>query len=77
MESIFVNECGEVIIPKEITSKLGLKPKERLLLSERYKYIILERPKEMFGKKITNLLKEGLEGVKWENIEKEREDREF
>jgi len=54
-----------------------LKPKERLLVSERYKYIILEKPKEMFGKKITNLLKEGLEGVEWEDIEKEREDREF
>ena len=77
MADVFVNEDGEIVIPKKITSKLGLKPKERLLVSERYRYIILEKPKKMFGKKIENLLKEGLKGVEWEDIETEREDREI
>lgn len=76
MEKLKVGEKG-LLIPQEIIKKLGLKPGEEVIVRRRYHYLILEKPKKEYGKKIVNLLKEGLKGVEWNEIEKEREDREW
>jgi len=74
---IKVGEQGEIIIPPQVCMDLGFKPRERLLLKESYGCVILERPKKIFGERIVKLLKDGLGDVEWEDIEKEREDREW
>ncbi len=76
-KTIMVDDKGCVIIPKEIAIRLGLKPREKLLIERRYNYIIVEKPRKILGQKITRLLKEGLKDVRWGDIEKEREDREW
>lgn len=77
MEELKVGKKGQVVIPPEITSKFGLRSGEKVFIRERYQYLILEKPKKMFGEKIVNLLKEGLKDVTYEDVEKEREDREW
>ncbi len=70
MEKLKVGKKGQVVIPPEIVAKFGLKSGEKVFVRERYQYIILEKPKKMFGDKIVNLLKD----VEWGNIKRERED---
>ncbi len=72
MEKLKVGKKGQVVIPPEIVAKFGLKSGEKVFVRERYQYIILEKPKKIFGDKIVNLLKEGLKDVEWDNIKRER-----
>jgi len=72
---IKVDDQGDVVIPQDVTMKLKLKPRDSVIVREDYNYIILEKPRRMFGERIERLLKDGLKNVEWEDIEKEREDR--
>lgn len=72
---IKVSNQGDIVIPEGITRTLNLKPMDNIIIHEDYGYIILEKPKRIFGEKIERLLKKGLNDVEWKDIEKEREDR--
>ncbi|OQX76170.1 MAG: hypothetical protein B6D64_10345 [Bacteroidetes bacterium 4484_276] len=75
MKKLEDGKNGQVVIPPEIVAKFGLKTGEKVFVRKKYQYIILEKPKKMFGDKILKLLKHGLRDVTWKDIEKEREDR--
>jgi len=74
---IKVGAHGDILIPGEITRAVKLKPEDNIVVREDYDYLVIEKPKKMFGEKIEKLLKKGLKDVEWNDIEKEREDRKW
>ena len=77
--SITSDEKGNIHIPKEF----GIHPKEKLFVDKIDDTIVIKKAnKEMIntkeiGDRIAEILKKNLKGVKWEEIEKNRRDREW
>ncbi|MEK6983909.1 MAG: hypothetical protein AABX33_05020 [Nanoarchaeota archaeon] len=76
--TITSDEKGNIHIPREF----GIKPRERLLIDKMDDTILIKKVKhevknvKEIGDEIVGILKENLKDVKWEDIEKGREDRE-
>jgi len=75
--SIETDEKGRIYFPK----RFGIRPKEKLFADKVDDIIIVKKArqeagnaKEM-GNEIAEILKENLKDVKWEDIEKNREDK--
>ena len=76
--SITSDEKGNIHIPREF----GIKPRERLLIDKMEDTIVIKKANEEMintkeiGNRIAEILKKNLKGVKWKEIEKDREDKE-
>ena len=77
--SIETDEKGKIHFPK----KFGIHPREKLYVDKIDDTIVIKKAQEKMmntkeiGNRIAKILKENLKGVKWEEIEKDRADREW
>ena len=74
MEITTVGERGQVIIPKRFREKLKIKPHEKIVIIKMGNKLVYERIDDFLTDEFINILKKGLEGVTWEDIEKFREE---
>ncbi len=72
-----VGERGQIVIPKSIREKYGIKPKQMLRIVEMPGEIMIRKPvTEEPEKRFFELLtKTGLSSKYWKRIHKEREER--
>lgn len=77
--SIETDEKGKIYFPK----KFGIHPREKLYVDKIDDTIVIKKAQEKMmntkeiGNRIAKILKENLKGVRWEEIEKDRRDREW
>jgi len=77
--SIESDEKGKIHFPK----KFGIHPREKLFVDKMDDVIVIKKAEEKIvntkeiGNRIAKILKKNLKGVKWEEIEKDRVDREW
>ncbi|HID88000.1 MAG TPA: AbrB/MazE/SpoVT family DNA-binding domain-containing protein [Anaerolineae bacterium] len=74
---ITIAEDGSIIIPQELLEKLGLHPKEEVVIRDRAGSLIIQKFRESHLDEIGRLLKEGLQDAEWAEIEEARKDRCF
>ena len=76
--SITSDEKGNIHFPREF----GIKPREKLYVDKIDDMIIVKKAKEEvrnvkeIGNEIVKILKDNLKDVRWEDVEKDREDKE-
>ena len=76
--SIESDEKGNIHFPKQF----GIQPKEKLFVDKIDDMIVIKKAKQEvrnvkeIGNEIVEILKNNLKNVKWEDIEKDREDKE-
>jgi len=76
--SITSDEKGNIHFPREF----GIKPKEKLYVDKIDDMIVVKKAKEEvrnvkeIGNEIVKILKDNLKDVRWEDVEKDREDKE-
>jgi bifunctional DNA-binding transcriptional regulator/antitoxin component of YhaV-PrlF toxin-antitoxin module len=70
-----ITEDGKIPIPKELQEQLRLAPFQTVYLTrEGDRLLVITMSRQEIGERIVQILKEGLSGVAWEEIERERDD---
>ncbi|MGQ9627611.1 MAG: AbrB/MazE/SpoVT family DNA-binding domain-containing protein [Anaerolineae bacterium] len=73
--SVQITEDGKIPIPKELQEQLGLAPFQTVYLSRRGDELLIKTmSRQEIGERIVQLLKEGLKGISWEEVEQGRND---
>jgi len=68
-----LRDDGSIPVPKELLEQVNLQPQVFVMVSVEDGQLLVQRSEDPFDK-VVRLLKVGLEGVMWEDIEKERQD---
>jgi bifunctional DNA-binding transcriptional regulator/antitoxin component of YhaV-PrlF toxin-antitoxin module len=70
-----ITEDGKIPVPKELQEQLRLAPFQTVYLTrEGDRLLVITMSRQEIGERIVQILKEGLSGVAWEEIEQERDD---
>ena len=70
-----ITEDGKIPVPKELQEQLRLAPFQTVYLTrEGDRLLVITMSRQEIGERIVQILKEGLSGVAWEEIERERDD---
>jgi len=70
-----ITEDGKIPVPKELQEELRLAPFQTVYLTrEGDRLLVITMSRQEIGERIVQILKEGLSGVAWEEIERERDD---
>jgi bifunctional DNA-binding transcriptional regulator/antitoxin component of YhaV-PrlF toxin-antitoxin module len=70
-----ITEDGKIPVPKELQEQLRLAPFQTVYLTrEGGRLLVITMSRQEIGERIVQILKEGLSGVAWEEIERERDD---
>ncbi len=64
---------GNIHVPEEF----GIKPRDKIIIRRMDDTIIIKKPKKEIAQGIQQMTRENFEDIAWEEIEKEREDREW
>lgn len=70
-----ITEDGKIPVPQELQEQLRLVPFQTVYLTrEDDKLLVTTMSRQEIGERIVHLLREGLSGVAWEEIEQGRDD---
>jgi len=70
-----ITEDGKIPVPKELQEQLRLAPFQTVYFTrEGDRLLVITMSRQEIGERIVQILKEGLSGVAWEEIERERDD---
>ena len=70
-----ITEDGKIPVPQELREQLRLAPFQTVYLArEGDKLLVTTMSRQEIGERIVQILKEGLSGVAWEEVERGRDD---
>jgi len=70
-----ITEDGKIPVPKELREQLRLAPFQTVYLArEGNRLLVTTMSRQEIGERIVQILKEGLSGVAWEEVERGRDD---